>query len=147
MPHDPGTDNLRLVKKDVKFSKDCVEILFYYFSLNRIYWKMPYLSKADTIEDPSSIKELWRPSHPERTMLYQFKTLVEQKYKISLHTYHDLWQWSVTQTAEFWEEVWHYTAIKSQKSYTEVKCTASLWASVSIMSRNFLLTLCYHVNA
>jgi acetoacetyl-CoA synthetase len=81
---------------------------------------MPFLSKTDAIEDPGSVKELWRPSHPERTKLHHFKTLIAQKYKIPLRTYHDLWQWSVTQPANFWEEVWHYTSIKSHQPYSQV---------------------------
>ncbi|KAH8704114.1 acetoacetyl-CoA synthase [Talaromyces proteolyticus] len=65
-------------------------------------------------------KELWQPSAPEKTQIHQFKKLVSQKYKLQLETYHDLYKWSVTEPAQFWEEVWHYTAVKAHSPYSNV---------------------------
>jgi acetoacetyl-CoA synthetase len=65
-------------------------------------------------------KELWRPSSPEKTQIYEFKTQVGRKYGLDLERYDDLWQWSVLEPAKFWEEVWHYTAIKAHKPYSKV---------------------------
>lgn len=66
------------------------------------------------------MKELWRPSAPEKTQIYDFKTLVSRKYGLALDGYHDLWQWSVSEPAKFWEEVWHYTAVKAHQPYSKV---------------------------
>ncbi|KAJ9288397.1 hypothetical protein DTO021C3_3916 [Paecilomyces variotii] len=71
-------------------------------------------------EDSSPAKELWRPSSPEKTKIYKFKELVSKKHNITLKEYNDLWQWSVTEPAKFWEEIWHYTAIKAHQPYTKV---------------------------
>ncbi|KAJ9380967.1 hypothetical protein DTO063F5_6418 [Paecilomyces variotii] len=71
-------------------------------------------------EDSSPAKELWRPSSPEKTKIYEFKELVSKKHNITLKDYNDLWQWSVTEPAKFWEEIWHYTAIKAYQPYTKV---------------------------
>lgn len=76
-------------------------------------------------EDSSPAKELWRPSSPEKTKIYEFKELVSKKHNIPLKDYNDLWQWSVTEPAKFWEEIWHYTAIKAHQPYTKVSCSTA----------------------
>lgn len=65
-------------------------------------------------------KELWRPSSPERTQIHHFKTQINKKYGLNLDTYHDLWQWSVSESATFWEEVWHYTGVRAKQPYSKV---------------------------
>lgn len=66
-------------------------------------------------------KELWRPSSPEKTQIHDFMTKINWKYGLSLNNYNDLWQWSVTEPAKFWEETWHYTAIKAHEPYKQVR--------------------------
>jgi acetoacetyl-CoA synthetase len=76
---------------------------------------------------PSSINndveavELWRPSAPEKTEMFKFKAHIGQKYNLKLKNYDDLWQWSISQPAEFWEEVWHYTGVKAHTTYSKVR--------------------------
>lgn len=65
-------------------------------------------------------KALWRPSSPEKTQIHEFKTLASKKYNVKLDGYRDLWQWSVDEPANFWEEVWKYTAVKAQEPYSKV---------------------------
>lgn len=65
-------------------------------------------------------KELWRPSNPEQSQIFDFKSYISEKYAVSLPGYSDLWEWSVSKPAEFWEEIWHYTVVKAHKPYDEV---------------------------
>lgn len=55
--------------------------------------------------------------------MYKFKTLVEKKYNVKLDGYEALRQWSITNVAQFWEEVWHFTGIKASTPYTKVSTT------------------------
>lgn len=77
---------------------------------------MPHIDEPDVLE----AKELWRPSSPETTQLYEFMTKVDQKHGTSFKDYNALWQWSISEPAKFWEEIWHYTHIKSHKPYQQV---------------------------
>jgi acetoacetyl-CoA synthetase len=68
----------------------------------------------------SDTTELWRPSNPESTALYSFKELIARKYALHLPRYEDLLQWSLSNLAPFWEEVWHFTGIKASTAYDKV---------------------------
>ncbi|PLB43697.1 acetoacetyl-CoA synthase [Aspergillus steynii IBT 23096] len=68
----------------------------------------------------ASSKELWRHSAPHTTQIYDFMQKSNQNYGSSLASYNDLWQWSVSEPAKFWEHVWHYTAVKAHKPYNTV---------------------------
>ena len=65
--------------------------------------------------------KLWAHPNPSGTQLHTFKEQVAQKYKLSLPTYHDLWQWSVDHAALFWEEIWCRTGIVAAKPYNTVR--------------------------
>lgn len=95
---------------------------------------MPFLNQQASNGDAVT-KELWRPSNPEQSQIFDFKCLVSKKHAISLSGYPDLWEWSVSEPANFWEEVWHYTGIKAHKPYDEV-CVPPLNARFPI-SRAF----------
>lgn len=81
---------------------------------------MPLINENGHYDESMGVKELWRPSSPQSTQIYDFMTKTSQKYGISLENYNDLWNWSVTETAKFWEEIWHYTSIKAHKPYDRV---------------------------
>ncbi|KAK4861952.1 hypothetical protein LT330_003090 [Penicillium expansum] len=66
------------------------------------------------------VKELWRPSSPETTQIYDFMTKVSKKYGLILNDYNALWKWSVSEPAQFWEEIWHYTKIHTHNPYQQV---------------------------
>ncbi|KAJ5826951.1 hypothetical protein N7447_003714 [Penicillium robsamsonii] len=72
----------------------------------------------ETVEP--EVKELWRPSSPETTQIYDFMTKVNKKYGLSLNNYDALWKWSVSEPAQFWEEIWHYTKINAHNPYQQV---------------------------
>lgn len=80
---------------------------------------MPHI---DETVDPE-VKELWRPSSPESTLIYDFMTKVNKKYDLTLNGYNDLWNWSVSEPAQFWEEIWHYTKINAHEPYQQVSNT------------------------
>lgn len=67
------------------------------------------------------VKELWRPSSPESTQIHDFMIKVNQKLGLTLNDYNSLWKWSVSEPAQFWEEIWHYTQIKAHTPYQKVK--------------------------
>ena len=69
-------------------------------------------------------KMLWRHKDPESTSMYRFKTLVEKKYSVKLDGYEALRRWSITNIAQFWEEVWHFTGIKASSPYIKVPVTS-----------------------
>ncbi|KAJ5127079.1 AMP-dependent synthetase/ligase [Penicillium atrosanguineum] len=77
---------------------------------------MPHIDEAVSTE----VKELWRPSSPEKTLIYNFMTKVNKKHGLSMKDYNSLWKWSVSEPAKFWEEIWHYTHIVAHEPYTQV---------------------------
>jgi hypothetical protein len=40
-----------------------------------------------------------------------------------LKDYNSLWKWSVSEPAQFWEEIWHYTKINAHEPYQKVSET------------------------
>lgn len=87
---------------------------------------MPHIDEDSTPE----AKELWRPSSPEKTQIYDFMTKVSTKNGLSLHDYNALWQWSISEPAKFWEEIWHYTGIKAHEPYQQVSIIISVLQSI-----------------
>ncbi|KAJ5832140.1 AMP-dependent synthetase/ligase [Penicillium riverlandense] len=82
---------------------------------------MPHINEAILVDEAATdVKELWRPSAPETTQIYDFMTRVNKKHGLSLAHYNDLWTWSVSEPAKFWEEIWHYTSIKAHAPYQQV---------------------------
>lgn len=81
------------------------------------------------------VKELWRPSSPESTKIHKFMSLVSQKYGLHLNNYHDLWDWSVSEPSSFWEEVWHFTGVKAQKTYDKVCYNSSYLHVISQLTK------------
>ncbi|KAJ5561557.1 hypothetical protein N7461_000318 [Penicillium sp. DV-2018c] len=77
---------------------------------------MPHIDESI---DPEA-KELWRPSSPETTLIHDFMTKVNKKHALSLSDYNALWKWSVSEPAQFWEEIWHYTKINAHQPYQQV---------------------------
>ena len=72
-----------------------------------------------------SAKVLWRHPNPQSTQMYRFKTLIEQKYNVTLPEYENLRQWSLDNLNSFWEEVWDFTQIVASKPYVKVR---ALWS-------------------
>ena len=70
----------------------------------------------------SPAKMLWQPSaaQVEKSQTDQFRQHINRKYDLSLETYHDLWEWSITQRATFWSEVWDWEQIIGDKGSSTV---------------------------
>src|SRR5689334_21708815 len=67
-------------------------------------------------EEPAA-KPLWQPS-PARVANTQVMALVAEanlRHGLSLKTYRDLLDWSLTKQAEFWELIWDYCAVIGEK--------------------------------
>ncbi|GES59104.1 acetoacetyl-CoA synthase [Aspergillus terreus] len=71
-------------------------------------------------------KELWRHSAPQDTQIYDFMKKANEKYGLSMNNYNDLWQWSVSEPANFWEHAWNYTSVKTHSQYDQVLGSDSL---------------------
>lgn len=78
------------------------------------------MPSIDGLDNHAGPRELWRHSSPQHTKMYDFMKRVSQKHGVSLDGYHDLWQWSVSEPAKFWGDVWQYTAVKAHKPYGTV---------------------------
>jgi acetoacetyl-CoA synthetase len=65
---------------------------------------------------------LWEPSSSvkEQANLTHYMAWLEEKYGLTFKTYHDLWQWSVTEVEQFWETIWDYFEVKASQKYSTV---------------------------
>lgn len=77
----------------------------------------------DSSEKP--VKELWRHAAPEKTEMFAFHAYVKQKHHLSLASYADLHQWSVSHPGTFWEDLLLWARIKLQSPYTSVLDSAA----------------------
>lgn len=88
---------------------------------------------------PTGSKELWRHSSPQDTQIYDFMMKLNAEHNLSLKSYNDLWRWSISKPALFWERIWHYTAIKSHKPYDRVSiCRSRAMAPWHLPGRGYL---------
>ncbi|HEY3405436.1 MAG TPA: acetoacetate--CoA ligase [Ohtaekwangia sp.] len=65
---------------------------------------------------------LWQPSEEaiqQSNLTRYLKWLAEHK-KLSFNDYQLLWEWSVSNTAAFWESIWQYFNVLHDGNYTEV---------------------------
>lgn len=63
---------------------------------------------------------LWKHPSPESTQMWDFLQSVNTKHSLSLTTYKELHQWSITNIASSWEAVFHHVGIRTSQSYTTV---------------------------
>jgi len=65
---------------------------------------------------------LWKPGRNlmEQSNLRKFMNWLFVKKGLYFRSYHDLWEWSVTDLEDFWESLWHYFNIKSHDLYLQV---------------------------
>ena len=67
-------------------------------------------------------KMLWQPSrkHIEKSNLYRFMQMVNQRYHQSFNDYDSLYRWSVANLPDFWSAMWDFSEIKASQPYAEV---------------------------
>ncbi|KAL3480411.1 hypothetical protein BJX99DRAFT_244385 [Aspergillus californicus] len=71
-------------------------------------------------------QELWRHSAPESTQIHKFMKKTAEKHGLVLNSYNDLWEWSISEPARFWEDIWNYTTINAHKPYNHVMGSETL---------------------
>ena len=68
----------------------------------------------------SATEELWRHPDPSSTPMWQFLEAVNKKHNLDLHDYPDLYQWSIENVEQFWEQVWGFVGITASVQFDEV---------------------------
>lgn len=68
-------------------------------------------------ENDRSLTPLWTPdgARVESSRLYAFARKMEQKTALSFQGYNALWQWSIENTAPFWDAVWDFCGVIGDK--------------------------------
>ena len=79
----------------------------------------PESSQAD---DLRSFPVLWTPSNEamETSNIRTFEHWLEQKRALRFGSYLQLWSWSVNQPGDFWEALWEYFDVNSERPYDRV---------------------------
>jgi len=64
-------------------------------------------------------KPLWVPSEERRNQanVSGFISLVNKRHDVSLDSYQELYDWSITNIPDFWAVLWKYADVKASKSY------------------------------
>jgi len=65
-------------------------------------------------------KILWKPDNNQKTHFNHFIDLVNSKYDLDLKTYNDLYDWSVNNIPQFWENTLDYSDIIYSGTYDRV---------------------------
>ncbi|QTA86898.1 acetoacetate--CoA ligase [Desulfonema magnum] len=67
-------------------------------------------------------KLLWQPSEERinRTNMYRFMNIINEKYGKNFTEYSAFYQWSVENIPDFWASLWDFAEVKASKSYDEV---------------------------
>lgn len=81
------------------------------------------LQDAD-LGSPAAPSELWRHPNPTTTEMWKFLEHVNLKYGLQIADYPGLHRWSIDNVGSFWEEVWHFTGIRSSQPFREVGALA-----------------------
>lgn len=74
-------------------------------------------------------KPLWVPSEGRKrdANITRFMEVVNARYKLSLASYSDLYNWSVNNLPDFWRTVWDFVEIKASKQYDSVVTDLSVF--------------------
>jgi acetoacetyl-CoA synthetase len=69
-----------------------------------------------------SAKMLWQPSDnfSRQSNLWKYIQWVNHTYDKSFSGYEELWNWSVTNVAEFWESLWKYFSIMHEGTLEKI---------------------------
>lgn len=65
---------------------------------------------------------IWEP-HPDQishTQMEQFRFTINKKYNLNLQDFHALYNWSIDNIPDFWEEMWKFGEIVYSETYAEV---------------------------
>lgn len=67
------------------------------------------------IQESVDSPPLWRPENPQASATYKFLDAVNQRHKLSLKNYEDLYQWSTEHYDDFWRDVWDFTGVVGER--------------------------------
>jgi len=76
---------------------------------------------------------LWEPSSSfkKQTNIAHYMEWLKKRHQLSFDNYSELWNWSVSHIAAFWESLWEYFNIQHSKTYstvlTEHKMPGTKW--------------------
>lgn len=67
-------------------------------------------------------RPLWKPSDEliVNSQMTRFKAYLNQRYRLNLQDYHELYQWSIDYIPDFWAALWDFTEIIHSLPYTQV---------------------------
>jgi acetoacetyl-CoA synthetase len=65
---------------------------------------------------------LWTPSEERKrdANITRFLYNINTRYGVSLHSYSELYQWSIENIPDFWETVWDFAEIKASNPFDQV---------------------------
>jgi len=65
---------------------------------------------------------LWEPTEEriKSTNMYRFMGLINEKNNTGFTEYNPLYEWSVNNITEFWENMWEFAEIHASKPYEQV---------------------------
>lgn len=69
---------------------------------------------------PALAEKLWTHPDPSSTPMWKFIQRINTKYNLSIAGYPDLYQWSIDNIAEFWDETWQFVGIVASKKSDQV---------------------------
>lgn len=55
---------------------------------------------------------VWKPAHPQKSRMWQFMMLLQERHGVVLNDYQQLHEWSVQNSAQFWQAICDYFAIQ-----------------------------------
>ncbi|WWD02431.1 acetoacetate-CoA ligase [Kwoniella europaea PYCC6329] len=58
---------------------------------------------------------LWTPSDPSQTQTAHFREHINSTYSLSLQTYQDLYEWSISHRGDFWSSLWDFENVVGSK--------------------------------
>ncbi len=73
-------------------------------------------------KDVATPKILWKPDETfiKNSNLFHFKEWLQTEHGLTFGGYSQIWDWSVTQPAAFWESIWKYFEVIAHTPYSEV---------------------------
>lgn len=80
----------------------------------------PFLSTSTNMTDSNTAELLWKHPSPQSTQLYEFLQSVNQKHSKNFTTYKELYQWSISNIADSWREIYEYVGVRTSQPYTKV---------------------------
>lgn len=77
---------------------------------------------AGASADEGRGRVIWTPTAADReqSTLTMFMAWLKQNRDLAFDSYDDLWRWSTTDQAAFWDAMWHYFAVEADAPYRRV---------------------------